>query len=674
MRASIVVAALALAGCASDEAAQAPSAPPAASAKERAEQTEQIRALAARRGTEPTVVASGIGEQARRQSAVSLVADKSGQFAFTLATDGTFDDPAAFFEGLLPEDAPADVVAAASMGLGYSKSDATERVLVDLALRPSQPPEAVEALFSYYRMRGGDKPFPATLPDDRLLAYAKHPQARGRAALGHLGRVIKDPALVDVLGTLAVSDADFEVRRAAFLGLGEGPAKKERPADLRSTCLDFIRRGLADSDQRVVAAACRAASSYDDPSVVAPLAALLSHADFNVRVAALEGLGRRKAKDVVPAMAKLAQSDPSTSVRYAAATQIASFDAEAAQKLVDGLLGDANEYVRCAGVEVLGKSQDLSATPRLAQIAQRDPHVRVRETAVGTFEGKKDSAIAKDAVKAALADADPVVVATACGVVAKNGWTDLFATMSQVPGRFPGCLGADAREAALTAMSEVFQALEKPAVRPDRSVFEPYLQDANPAVRAAAEKAVAAIDAKAAAKDGAAEPPPPMPTRGADLTGELLPGGAPIFEKDAFLVVETSKGTMKIRLFPDQAPVHCAHVAALAKSGFYDGLTWHRVVPDFVIQGGCPRGDGSGNAGVTLPLEPTRVPFERGTLGMPRSDHPDTGGCQLFICHSRAPHLDVRYTAFGKVVEGLDVIDKIDVDDKIVRVRVEGAR
>jgi len=149
--------------------------------------------------------------------------------------------------------------------------------------------------------------------------------------------------------------------------------------------------------------------------------------------------------------------------------------------------------------------------------------------------------------------------------------------------------------------------------------------------------------------------------------------GAPIFGKDAFLVVETDKGTMKIRLFPEQAPVHCAHVAALARKGFYDGLTWHRVVPDFVIQGGCPRGDGSGNAGVSLPLEPTTIPYERGTLGMPRSDHPDTGGCQLFICHSRAPHLDVRYTAFGKVVEGFDVIDKIDVDSKIVRVTVEGA-
>jgi cyclophilin family peptidyl-prolyl cis-trans isomerase/HEAT repeat protein len=653
MRRAGVVLALALLGCASGP-----------TPVERAAETERVRSLAARTDS---AFPRGIGD-------FLSVPVTSPHLALMVGVEGGEDDVTALGASL-PAEAPAELISAAAMGLGYSKSDATERVLLDLALRPSQPPEAVEALFSYYRMRGGDREPPATLPDDRLIAYAKHASPRGRAALGHLGRVIKDPALVGVLGTLAVSDPEFEVRRAALLGLAEGPPKKERPADLRATCLDFIRRGLADADPRVVAAACRAAASYDDPSVPGLLLERLSHADFNVRVAALEGLGKRKAKDAVERMLALARSDASTSVRYTAGVQLAAIDPAAAQPLVQHLLlGRApatssgvplewreqieSEYVRCAGVEILAKSDDLTAPVRLASIAKSDPHVRVRETAVGAFEGKKDSEIAKDAIRQALADEDPVVVATACGVVAKNGWKDLAGAIESLPARFPGCLGADAREAAISAMSD----LDGDA---HRGWFTAFTDDANPAVRAAAEKAIAKLDKKDPPKDF---------TRGADLTGELLPGGAPIFEKDAFLVVETDKGTMKIRLFPDQAPVHCAHVASLAMKGFYDGLTWHRVVPDFVIQGGCPRGDGAGNAGVTLPLEPTRIPFERGTLGMPRSDHPDTGGCQLFICHSRAPHLDVRYTAFGKVVEGLDVIDKIDVDDRILHVRVEGAR
>jgi cyclophilin family peptidyl-prolyl cis-trans isomerase len=153
-----------------------------------------------------------------------------------------------------------------------------------------------------------------------------------------------------------------------------------------------------------------------------------------------------------------------------------------------------------------------------------------------------------------------------------------------------------------------------------------------------------------------------------------MPLGAPPLAGDVELVVETSEGTMRIRLDAANAPIHAAHLAELARKGFYDGLTWHRVVPDFVIQGGCPRGDGSGNAGAALPLEPTRTPFERGTLGMPRSIHPDTGGCQLFVTHSRAPHLDVQYSAIGRVVAGLDVIDRIDVGSRILRVRVAGAQ
>jgi peptidyl-prolyl cis-trans isomerase B (cyclophilin B) len=689
MRASSVVVAMVLAGCASGP-----------STEERDAEARRIRGLADVTVPQPDIIEGSLirmgrdlrtPESAATDASIRLLApalDGGVQAAFDVGASGSDMAAEVISKGVGP-DATPEVVAAAAMGLAYCKADGAEALLVDLALRPSQPPEALEALFSYYRMRGSDKTPPATLPDDRLLAYAKHPTARGRAALGHLGRVIKDPALVGVLGTLAVSDPDFEVRRAALLGLAEGPPKKERPADLRATCLDFIRRGLADADQHVVAAACRAAASYDDPAVPGLLLERLTHPDFNVRVAALEGLGKRKSKDAAPEMLRLARSDDSTSVRYTAGVQLAEIDPAAAQALVQHLLLGRppattaggplpwkerieSEYVRCAGVEILAKSEDLTAPVLLASVAKSDPSVRVRETAVGAFEGRKDSQIAKGAIKAAIADSDPVVVATACGVVAKNEWRDLlFDAVQRVPERFPGCAGADAREAAITAISDVdLNAPSAPAHGGSgggdmRPFFVAYLHDPNPAVRAAAEKAIAKLDKK---------DPPKVYVRGADLTGELLPGGAPIFDKDAFLVVETNKGTMKIRLFPDQAPVHCAHVASLAMRGFYDGLTWHRVVPDFVIQGGCPRGDGSGNAGVTLPLEPTRIPFERGTLGMPRSDHPDTGGCQLFICHSRAPHLDVRYTAFGKVVEGLDVIDKIDVDDKILHVRVEGAR
>lgn len=579
----------------------------------------------------------------------------AAQAAFELGASGA-PNAAELIGKNLPTNAPAEVVAAAATGLVTSKSDATESVLLALALRPSHPAEALDSLFIYYRSRGAAKPAPTSLPDARLLEFATAPSAARRAAFCELARAIKDPALIGTLAKLATTDADFEVRRAATQALGEGPAARKREAGARSECLDAIAVQGRDPDTHVVIAAARAAASYDDPRAILLLKSALANRDFNVRVAAIEGLGLRKAKDAAPALTELARSDPSVSVRHAAATQLAAIDAPTALPLADELLNDSSAYLRTAGLAVLAKTAGGDTETRLAKLAQSDPHVRVREAAVEAFEGRTDR-VAREAIRSALRDVDPVVVSNACGVAAKNKWNDLAADIAGIPARFGDCRGADAREGALEALAQLDAAAY-------RSAFEARLHDPHPQVRAVAEKTIATLDQR---EPGAA-------SRGADLTGSLLPGGAPLFGADMFLVVETDRGTMRIRLYPDQAPVHCAHVAALARSGFYDGLTWHRVVPDFVIQGGCPRGDGSGGAGVTLPLEPTRIPFQRGTLGMPRSSHPDSGGCQLFICHSRAPHLDVAYTAFGQVVEGLEVIDRIDVESKILHVRVEGAR
>jgi peptidyl-prolyl cis-trans isomerase B (cyclophilin B) len=646
MRVRPVLIALTLAGCAGS-AADAPK------SEDRESERQKYLALAAGGGTPSAAPSDAAPAAEARPGDVwfrTLVAHPEQAADAMKAADEA------------PASAP-DIVAAAAMALGNSTLDASEADLVALALRPSQPPEAVEGLFSYYRWRGGDRQPPAQLPNIKLLDYQNHPDARGRAALAHLGRAVKDPVLVLVLEKLS-RDSEMEVRRAVAISLADGAKTKRLDADAQR-CLATLGVLVRDADAHVVASSCRSISSYTPPTPlqVQQLMTATNHADFNVRVAALEGLGKFLTKDatnwkpgVVQQMTKLARTDPSSSVRFTAASQLAEIGASL--PLVDDLLGDPSVYVRTAAPVALGKSDLVSSMNRLAAVARSDQPLRVRETAVGAFEGKKESAIAKVAVKAALADADVIVVATACGVVAKNGWTEMADVVAEVPARFPGCAGADARESAISALSDL-------GGEGRRALYSSFLADPNPAVRAAAAKALAVLDKK---------DPPKDPSRGADLTGELLPGGAPVFEKDVFLIVTTAKGTMKIRLFPDQAPVHCAHVVALARTGFYDGLVWHRVVPDFVIQGGCPRGDGSGNAGVTLSLEPTRIPFERGTLGMPRSDHPDTGGCQLFICHSRAPHLDVHYTAFGKVVEGADVIDRIDVDDKIEHVRVEGVR
>lgn len=144
-------------------------------------------------------------------------------------------------------------------------------------------------------------------------------------------------------------------------------------------------------------------------------------------------------------------------------------------------------------------------------------------------------------------------------------------------------------------------------------------------------------------------------------------------EKRIYALIDTEKGLMKAELYADATPGTVQNFVDLATHNFYDGLTFHRVIPDFVIQGGCPKGDGTGGPGYRIKCETSapRQYHDRGVLSMAHAGR-DTGGSQFFICHCRenTQHLDGRHTCFGKVIEGLDVIDDIRVGDKILSIRI----
>lgn len=137
--------------------------------------------------------------------------------------------------------------------------------------------------------------------------------------------------------------------------------------------------------------------------------------------------------------------------------------------------------------------------------------------------------------------------------------------------------------------------------------------------------------------------------------------------------IHTAKGLMKVKFFEEDAPNTVANFVKLSKSGFYNGLTFHRVIPDFVIQGGCPNGTGSGGPGYTIncELDGDNQYHDRGVLSMAHAGR-NTGGSQFFICHSRrnTAHLDRHHTCFGRVVEGLEVIDAIRQGDKMITVEI----
>ncbi len=142
------------------------------------------------------------------------------------------------------------------------------------------------------------------------------------------------------------------------------------------------------------------------------------------------------------------------------------------------------------------------------------------------------------------------------------------------------------------------------------------------------------------------------------------------------LYLELKDGRVTLELYPDVAPKHVARIKELARDGFYDGLTFHRVIPGFMAQGGDPKGNGTGGSGQNIPAEFSDKPHLRGTASMARSAMPDSADSQFFICFDAAPHLNGQYSVWGQVVDGMEHVDAIKAGegaadpDKIIRMQV----
>jgi len=129
-------------------------------------------------------------------------------------------------------------------------------------------------------------------------------------------------------------------------------------------------------------------------------------------------------------------------------------------------------------------------------------------------------------------------------------------------------------------------------------------------------------------------------------------------------------GEIRLEFYPEDAPKTVENFVTLAKKGFYNGLNFHRVVPDFVVQGGCPKGNGTGGPGYQIKAEFNKQKHVRGTLAMARSQDPDSAGSQFYICYGNTPHLDGQYTVFGRVTSGMELVDRIKQGDKMTSVTI----
>ncbi|MCI0341318.1 MAG: HEAT repeat domain-containing protein [Planctomycetales bacterium] len=468
-----------------------------------------------------------------------------------------------------------------------------------------------------------------------------------------------------------------------------------------------LARLVLDPDWIVRVSAIRAAAKAMDDATTRTLRAVAGEDPHPlVRETALEQLAERKGAETEAVVERCLRDRSRTVQRAALGTWAALRGAEALPAIRAALSSDS-PYVRASAIGAAGatlagpkgerdkaradlegirKKPDAAATEAAAaeEAAARASathvaaSVPVAEFLLGVFEKGDlrdraavmgaletlDLAGACDLAERGLAVADLAVRGGAAELLKGRAEEIAEAKRDVVTALVDAFRGSSGREWYETRVT-MLQALT--ALKDDRAV--PVLREAlNDPYKSVREAAAAGLKAL---RDETITPPtlPPPADVGAPDPKETR---ARVPQLARRLRIETTKGPIVLDLFPEEAPVHVANIAALADAGRYDGLAFHRVVPAFVIQGGDPRGDGWGDAGYAIRDEVNPRVYSRGTLGMPNAG-PDTGGCQLFITHLSTPHLDGNYTVFGRLADAasLEVVDRIEVGDVIVRARTE---
>ena len=510
----------------------------------------------------------------------------------------------------------------------------------DLAAPKSAAVEAVRlGVYALVRVGGYDA-LASALLDDR-----GQPRSRWWPIAFAFQR-INDPRAVPVLLTLLQGDGQL-TRSFAARGLaaskdprGFAPllAIAENAGEPVAVRIQAVRGLAAIGDARAGAALIRIISS--------------PKADANLRLESVTALGVLKAPAAVELLIDLA-SDSWPSMRAAALTALSRTDVETFVTAMSSLTPDDHWSVRAAlATAVGGLGTERAEAPLTAMLRDADQRVI---PAVLDGLAKVGAANATTEMVARLKAEDPVVRAAAA-----RGLATLKAGGST--GALSEAVSLAARDGLYVARAAALDALVALDPAAARAVLAAALTDKDWSVRVRAAEHLRKLDPAADVSPMRPAPPPSIAELAAVDTFV-----APQYSPSAY--IDTTKGTIQFELAVLDAPRTVANFIALVRNGYFRGVQLHRVVPDFVVQDGDPRGDGEGGPGYTIRDEINQRPYLRGTVGM-ALDWADTGGSQFFITHSPQPHLDARYTVFGQVIAGMDVVDALSQWDTIERIRV----
>ncbi|UCG86878.1 MAG: HEAT repeat domain-containing protein [Gemmatimonadota bacterium] len=524
---------------------------------------------------------------------------------------------------------------------------------VGRAVAGDEPPATVvQALWEAWRL--GDAA-PITL----LLQYAEvRSDAARQAAVHSLSRLRAKEAASTFLR--AVDDRSPLIRSWAVRALTASLADSAG-LDPEGTAR-WVTPLLEDPDPHVRVNALRTLGTYRDPALTPLAANSLSDTDPGVRSTALSVLGQLGGRQAAEILA-VATGEGSHAQRREALRGLAQVDRDQALVQCASWITETDSLSRAAGAEVLGLVGGDTAIVWLDDLT-RDPNARVVAQA---FEAvtRLDSARASELARPLAGHVDPVVRTLAVqriGIAPQRSDVELLVRAYEMSLDDPI---SDARIAAVTALAEVAERGYSERVAVEDLFLSSFPQSRDYLVRRVAQERFPA----AAAQWG---PVTPIET-GRNLDDYraiarqlILPA-----EREATapkLEIETERGRITVTLFAAEAPLTIDALLQLADRHYFDGGSWHRVVPNFVIQGGDPRGDGWGGPGFALRDENSRRRYGRGVVGMALGG-PDTGGSQFFITHSPQPHLDGTYPVVGEVTEGMEVVDRIVQGDGIRTIR-----
>jgi cyclophilin family peptidyl-prolyl cis-trans isomerase/HEAT repeat protein len=459
---------------------------------------------------------------------------------------------------------------------------------------------------------------------------------------------LEAPSLKPVL-LAGLRSSDPLSRAWAARGLG---ALKD-PADA-----DLLLPLLRDKDEGVVVNALRALALVGDPRAVAAVSGHIGSASAAIRAEALRALAAlppdRGLRERI--VGELASDQPA--VRAAALLALAKLDRDDFALVLSSLDPDPAPAVRAGLAAALADiGNEASVAILQGMLTDPDPGVLV-----GVLEAirRVRGADSADVLRRHLEHPDFAVRAAAVEGLAALKTPGLGAALAPIYARSVKDADIDVRTAVVDALAALTDERSRATLR-DAARADP-----SRVVRARAAAALSTQKLEAPDPGEVAVDRPPLDYREAMAPYDPSPD-VPLFTPRAIL--HTRHGTIEIHLNVVEAPLTVASFIDLARRGFYNGLTFHRVVPHFVIQGGDPRGDGNGGPGYTLRCEIGQRPYGRGTVGMALSGK-DTGGSQFFITHTPTPHLDGRYTVFGWVAAGMDVVDKVRQGDVIERVEI----